>query len=88
MREEGFDLADHTPREITIDDLQSCNYMATMGCSILDVSGGEDEVNIRDWDLPDLHGQTRERVWTIRDEIRQRVRALFDELSERSETDM
>ena len=33
MAEEGFDLSDRTPRTITTAELESCDYVATMGCS-------------------------------------------------------
>ena len=78
MNDAGFDLADRTPREITIDELRSCDYVATMGCSTLDVG---DAVDIRDWALDDPDGQDPDRVREIRDEIERRVVALFDEFS-------
>ena len=37
MREEGFDLSERTPRKIASEELRSCEYVATMGCSTLDV---------------------------------------------------
>ena len=81
MDEAGFDISDRTPREITLDELRSCDYVATMGCSTLDVSDVGDEVNVRDWALEDPDGQDLDRVREIRDEIEQRVIALFDEVS-------
>jgi len=79
MAEEGIDLSDRTPREVSTDDLESCAVVATMGCSTLslDTSSG---VDVRDWDLDDPHGQDTERVREIRDEIERRVVAVFDEL--------
>ena len=47
MEEIGIDLSDRTPREITLDELRSCDYVATMGCSTLDVGEVGDEVDIR-----------------------------------------
>lgn len=82
MDEAGFDLSDRTPREITIDELQSCEYVATMGCSTLDVGGVGSDVDVRDWALDDPDGEDMERVREIRDEIEQRVIALFDEFSD------
>jgi len=81
MNDAGFDLADRTPREITIDELRSCDYVATMGCSTLDVGDVGDAVDIRDWALDDPDGQDPDRVREIRDEIERRVVALFDEFS-------
>lgn len=76
MHEEGIDLSGRTPREITDEELRSCDYVATMGCSTLDLDEG---IDVRDWDLPDPHGADVERVRSIRDEVRERVTALFDE---------
>ena len=81
MEEIGIDLSDRTPREITLDELRSCDYVATMGCSTLDVGEVGDEVDTRDWALDDPDGQDLDRVREIRDEIKGRVKALFDEFS-------
>lgn len=81
MHEAGFDLSDRTPREISLEELRSCEYVATMGCSTLDVGDVGSDVDIRDWALDDPDGQDLERVREIRDDIEQRVIALFDEVS-------
>jgi protein-tyrosine-phosphatase len=77
MREEGFDLSGRTPREISADELESCDYVVTMGCSTLELDAG---VDVRDWALDDPHGRDLDRVREIRDEVRDRVTALFDEI--------
>ncbi|MBV0902836.1 arsenate-mycothiol transferase ArsC [Haloarcula salina] len=82
MAEEGIDLSDRTPREITIAELESCAYVATMGCSTLDLDADDTAVDVRDWALDDPDGEDRDEVRAIRDEIRQRVRALFDEIEQ------
>jgi arsenate reductase len=84
MREEGFDLSERTPSEITCEELRSCEYVATMGCSTLDVNEADAAVDIRDWNLPDPHGEDIDTVRSIRDDIHQRVVDLFDELSDGS----
>lgn len=81
MNEIGLDLSDRTPREITIEELQSCDYVATMGCSTLNVGEVGSDVDVRDWALDDPDGQDLERVREIRDEIEQQVTDLFDEFS-------
>ncbi|MBZ6496992.1 low molecular weight phosphatase family protein [Natrinema longum] len=81
MDEAGFDLSDRTPREITLDELRSCDYVATMGCSTLDVSEVGEDVDVRDWALEDPDGEDLDQVREIRDEIEQRVISLFDEFS-------
>jgi protein-tyrosine-phosphatase len=80
MAELGIDLSDRTPREITAEELQSCDYVATMGCSTLDVGAVGEGVDVRDWALDDPDGQDPDRVREIRDEIEGRVSALFDEI--------
>lgn len=82
MHEEGIDLSDRTPCEITTDELESCDYVATMGCSMLDVNDAESSVDIRDWALDDPDGQNLDAVRAIRDDIQRRVTALLDEVSE------
>lgn len=81
MDEVGFDLSDRTPREITEEELNSCDYVATMGCTTLDVGDVEEGVDVRDWALDDPDGKELDRVREIRDEIERRVSALFDEVS-------
>lgn len=75
-----IDIADRTPRAVTPAELQLCDYVVTMGCDASDVCpatwGGES----RDWGLPDPDGKSAVRVAEIRDEVRRRVEALFDEI--------
>ncbi|TKX56703.1 low molecular weight phosphatase family protein [Halorubrum sp. SS7] len=76
MGELGIDLSDRVPREVSTAELNACDIVATMGCSTLTLADG---VEARDWALDDPHGQEIERVREIRDEIEERVVALFDE---------
>ena len=80
MDEVGFDLAGRTPREITTEELRSCEVVATMGCSTLDIEGAESAVDVRDWALDDPGEADIEAVRAIRDEVERRVVALFDEV--------
>nr|WP_154019103.1 protein tyrosine phosphatase [Halococcus agarilyticus] len=82
MDEVGFDLADRTPRRITNDELRSCDVVATMGCSTLDIEGAESSVDVRDWALDDPGEADIEGVRAIRDEIERRVVALFEEVDD------
>jgi protein-tyrosine-phosphatase len=84
MREVGVDLADRTPREISTGELESCDYVATMGCSTLELDASSD-VDVRDWALEDPDGRSTEEVREIRDDVRERVAALFDEIEARLE---
>ena len=81
MAEAGFDLSEKTPREITIAELNSCDYVVTMGCSTLDVGDVEAGVDVRDWALTDPDGKSLADVREIRDEIQRNVVAFFDEFS-------
>jgi protein-tyrosine-phosphatase len=82
MREEAIDLSDATPQELTDEELSACDVVATMGCSTLSLSADTD---VRDWALPDPHGESVERVHEIRETVRGRVRDLFDELEAEGE---
>ncbi|QRV13521.1 low molecular weight phosphatase family protein [Haloterrigena salifodinae] len=82
MADAGFDLSDRTPREITEAELRSCDYVATMGCSTLDVGTVGADVDVRDWALEDPGGKNPDRVREIRDEVERRVTSLFDELED------
>ncbi|MUV87684.1 low molecular weight phosphatase family protein [Natronomonas sp. CBA1123] len=80
MDEVGLDLSERKPREITVEELNSCDYVATMGCSTLDVGDVDDGVDVRDWALTDPDGKELEDVREIRDEIERTVAALFDDI--------
>lgn len=82
MDEAGFDLTGRSPREITLEELQSCDCVATMGCSTLDVGAVGEDVDVRDWALEDPNRKDLDRVREIRDEIKQRVSDLFDEFTD------
>jgi protein-tyrosine-phosphatase len=81
MSELDIDLSDRTPREVSTAELESCDVVATMGCSTLELDA--EDVDIRDWALDDPDGEDLDQVRTIRDDIEQRVTDLFDELETR-----
>ena len=81
MDEVGIDVSDRAPRAITESELRSCDVVATMGCSTLDVGTVGDDVDVRDWALADPGGAAPDEVRAIRDEVEDRVAALFDELT-------
>ena len=82
MQENGVDLSDRTPRNISTEELESCDYFATMGCSTLELDADASHVDIRDWALEDPDGQDLDAVRAIRDDIEARVQALFDEIEQ------
>ncbi|SDM73420.1 Protein-tyrosine-phosphatase [Halogranum gelatinilyticum] len=80
MNEVGLDLSERTPREVTFEELQAVDMVITMGCSAEDVCPATWDGENRDWGLDDPDGQDLDAVRGIRDEIRERVVALFDEI--------
>ncbi|KTG11518.1 ArsC family transcriptional regulator [Haloprofundus marisrubri] len=76
MEELDIDLSERVPREVSDEELDDCDVVATMGCSTLELDA---DVDVRDWDLDDPHGQDIDRVREIRDDIEHRVTTLFDE---------
>ncbi len=85
MAEAGFDLTDRTPRAVTTSELESCAYVATMGCSTLELELDADRsaIDVRDWALDDPDGKTLDEVREIRADVRRRVRDLFEEIERR-----
>ncbi|MFB6132557.1 MAG: low molecular weight phosphatase family protein [Halanaeroarchaeum sp.] len=80
MADEGIDVADRTPREVTFEETRESDYVITMGCSADDVCPAGWAGDNRDWDLDDPDGKDPSVVADIRDTVEARVRALFDEL--------
>ena len=78
MAEVGIDISAHTPKILTADAVETSDVVITMGCG--DTCPVFPGVSYRDWDLPDPAGQGIEAVRPIRDDIRNRVAALLDEL--------
>jgi arsenate reductase len=76
MREVGIDLSGATPRKLTREVAAGAKLLVTMGCgeSCPVIPGARRQ----DWPLPDPKGQPPERVREIRDEVRERVRALIE----------
>jgi protein-tyrosine-phosphatase len=88
MDEVGFDLSGNVPREITTGELESCDYVATMGCSALELDADGSDVEVRDWALSDPDGRPLKEVRGIREEIRRRVGDLFDEIEREAMPDV
>lgn len=87
MREVDIDLAAETPREVTPEELRAVDVVITMGCSAQDVCPATWNGETRDWGLDDPDGQDLDSVRAIRDEIRERVSNLFDEILADEEAD-
>lgn len=80
MGEEEFDLGDRTPGYVDLEELRTCDYLVTMGCSISEFNPASFGVDSREWVLTDPEGEDLETVREIRDEIEERVQKLFDEI--------
>ncbi|MGW5004524.1 arsenate reductase ArsC [Streptomyces parvulus] len=78
MAEAGIDITKATPKVLTAEDVQASDYVITMGCGdACPIFPGKTYL---DWRLDDPAGQGIEAVRRIRDEIRQRVQTLIDEI--------
>ena len=86
MDEVGVDLSGQTPREITPATIDASDVVITMGCSADGLCPATWWGDSRDWDLDDPHGRPVDEVRRIREEIRRRVDALFDELESNGAT--
>ena len=78
MREEGIDIAAAQPKVLTAEAVQDSDVVVTMGCG--DACPFYPGKRYEDWKLDDPAGQGIEAVRPIRDEIKQRVQSLLDDL--------
>lgn len=81
MREVGLDIAGEKPKILTTESVQQADVVITMGCG--DTCPFFPGKRYLDWELTDPAGQPIEIVREVRDEIRERVHSLTDELLER-----
>jgi arsenate reductase len=79
MAEEGIDISGALPTMLTTDSVREADVVITMGCGdACPVFPGK---RYEDWVLDDPAGQGIEAVRGIRDEIRERVATLLQELT-------
>ena len=81
MDEVGIDVSERRPREITPEEIETCDIVITMGCDAEGICPMTWRGDARDWALEDPHGSSVEDVRKIRVEIERRVEALFKELT-------
>ncbi len=81
MKEVGIDISNNKPKLLTMDMVEKVERMITMGC------GAEAEavcpasfIKTEDWELGDPKGKPLEQVRKIRDEIKERVIKLLEEI--------
>lgn len=80
MQEDGIDINDQTPQEITPADIRDADYVVTMGCSVDQFRPEEWEGEARQWNLEASGGETVASYRPVRDEIREQVKRFFDEI--------
>jgi arsenate reductase len=76
MREVGIDLAGASTTRLTRELAHEVQWLVTMGCG--DQCPHVPGATRDDWPLEDPKGKPLERVREIRDQIRDRVRALIE----------
>jgi len=79
MAEEGIDITTATPKSLTTEAVQESDVVITMGCG--DACPYYAGKRYEDWKLDDPAGQGIDNVRPIRDDIKDRVKALIIELS-------
>ena len=81
MKEVGIDISDNKPKALTLEMVEKAEKMITMGC------GAEAQgvcpasfIETEDWALEDPKGKSLEQVRKIRDEIKDRVKGLIEQI--------
>ncbi len=78
MKEDGIDITAEQPKVLTTDAVKESDVVITMGCGdACPIFPGK---RYEDWKLDDPAGQGIDSVRPIRDDIKQRITALIDEL--------
>ncbi|NGM67431.1 low molecular weight phosphatase family protein [Natronolimnobius sp. AArcel1] len=80
LEEEGIDIGDREPRQITSADVVDAEYVITMGCAPAEFVPDDWDGETETWDLEHPGGDDLDATRAQRDEIQRRVRALFDHL--------
>jgi arsenate reductase len=76
MREAGLDLSSAPTTRLTTEIAQGAQMLVTMGCG--DQCPLVPDTTREDWPLEDPKGKPLDQVRAIRDDIRNRVRALVE----------
>jgi protein-tyrosine-phosphatase len=78
MAEVGIDITGEQPKVLTTEAVQASDVVITMGCG--DACPFFPGKRYEDWKLDDPAGQGIDAVRPIRDDIRERIQQLVDEL--------
>ncbi len=79
MAEDGIDMSAAQPKILTDAAVQASDVVITMGCG--DACPIYPGKRYEDWELADPAGKGVESVRPIRDEIKQRIQELVDQLT-------
>jgi arsenate reductase (thioredoxin) len=79
MAEIGLDISREYPKPLTAGQVRAADVVITMGCG--DACPIYPGKRYEDWDLPDPAGLSVDAIRPIRDAIRDRVRALLNDLA-------
>lgn len=85
MGEIGIDLADQRPAGWTEEQARTADVVVTMGCG--DVCPVYPGKRYLDWDLEDPNGKPLGVVRKVRDDIKERVQGLLEELGDSESND-
>jgi arsenate reductase len=78
MREVGVDITAEQPKLLSVDAVRDSDVVITMGCGdTCPIFPGK---RYEDWDLTDPSGQGIDVVRRVRDEIKDRVQTLIDDV--------
>jgi arsenate reductase len=80
MAEIGISLDGHAPKQLTQEMADRADRIITMGCGVDAEACPAKFLVTEDWELDDPAGQPIENVRAIREQIRQRVASLLDQL--------
>ena len=78
MREVGIDISGGLPKKLDDDSVRDCDVIITMGCG--DACPYIPGKRYEDWQLTDPAGQSLDVVRQVRDDIRDRVQHLIEDL--------
>ncbi len=79
MREAGIDISRNRPESLTPEMIERAERIITMGCGS-DFCPASFLPKVEDWDVEDPADKSIDIVRKIRDEIRERVDRLIDEI--------
>lgn len=80
MLDVNIDLSSRGPRKITSSELADVDILVTIRSPTEDLRVGVHPDTVREWTVPDPADADLSTILDIRDEISDRVVALFDEI--------